>query len=109
LIGSAQFRAMKRSSYLVNIARGAIVVESEMRQALVDGEIAGAVVDVFEEEPLPPESDLWDVPNLLITPHSSYRSPKAPERGLLEFAENLNRFRNGEPLRNQLQDANLGY
>jgi phosphoglycerate dehydrogenase-like enzyme len=109
LIGLEQLRKMKPTAYLVNIARGAIVVEEDLAVALREGALAGAALDVFTEEPLPSDSLLWDVPRLLVTPHSSFRSPASGERGLEEFLRNLARFTRGEPLENPLKDPTLGY
>lgn len=109
LIGYQEMQMMKPTAYLVNIARGAIVVEDDLRRALEEGLIAGAALDVFTEEPLPPESPLWNTPRLMITPHSSFRSPNSSQRGLDEFVANMKRYLAGEPLMNLLKDAELGY
>lgn len=65
------FRAMKNSAYLVNVARGAVVVTNDLMDSLAAGEIAGAALDVTDPEPLPTGHPLWDAPNLIITPHTA--------------------------------------
>ncbi|MDX2008470.1 MAG: D-2-hydroxyacid dehydrogenase [Meiothermus sp.] len=109
MLGHAEFQAMKRESYLINIARGALIVEAELIRAIEEGLIAGACLDVFETEPLPPDSPLWGIPNLFITPHCSYRSPHVRARVIDEFSENLERYLRGEPVKNTMRHAALGY
>jgi phosphoglycerate dehydrogenase-like enzyme len=109
MIGEAQLRLMKPTAYLLNIARGALVVETDLIRALRERWIAGACLDAFGQEPLPPASPLWDLDNVILTPHCSYRSPLGLARGLEEFKENLRRYLNGQPLRNLLRDPALGY
>ncbi len=108
LLGEKEFRAMKKSAYLVNIARGQIVDEKALVRALQEGWIAGAGLDVFAEEPLPPESPLWRLENVIITPHQAGGTPYFNQRGINLFAENLKRFLQGEKLVN-LVDKDLGY
>jgi phosphoglycerate dehydrogenase-like enzyme len=107
-IGETELRAMKPSAYLVNIARGSIVDESSLIRALEEGWIAGAGLDVFEEEPLPPESPLWEMENVLISPHVAGFTPLYDERAVALFARNLSRFLDGQPLLN-LVDRSRGY
>lgn len=107
-IGEAELRAMKPSAYLVNIARGAIVDESVLVKALHEGWIAGAGLDVFEQEPLPAESPLWDLENALISPHVAGFTPRYDERAAELFAHNLGRYLSGESLLN-LVDKARGY
>jgi phosphoglycerate dehydrogenase-like enzyme len=107
-IGEAELRAMKPTAYLVNIARGAIVDERILIQALREGWIGGAGLDVFEEEPLPPDSPLWDLENVLISPHVAGFTPHYDERAAQLFARNLARYLAGEPLLN-LVDKSRGY
>jgi phosphoglycerate dehydrogenase-like enzyme len=66
-------------------------------------------MDAFDEEPLPETSPLWDAPNFVVTPHTSFKSPRNLDRILAEFEDNLRRFRAGVPLENALRDAVLGY
>jgi phosphoglycerate dehydrogenase-like enzyme len=87
---------------VINIGRGALIDEAALVAALRDGRLAGAGLDVFEVEPLPEESPLWELPNVVLTPHSSGTSPGNDERAAAIFFENLRRFRAGEPLRNEV-------
>lgn len=102
MIGSAEFGAMKRGAYLINIARGAVVDEPAMIEALQSGQLGGAALDVFATEPLPAESPLWGMSNVLVSPHSASTSDRENERIVELFCDNLRRFLAGEPLRNQL-------
>jgi D-2-hydroxyacid dehydrogenase (NADP+) len=96
------FRALPDSAVLVNVARGPVVDETALLDALAAGELAGAGLDVFEEEPLPADSPLWDREDVLVTPHVGGRSDTFPRRFADLFAENYERWRADEPLRNQL-------
>jgi phosphoglycerate dehydrogenase-like enzyme len=107
-IGEAELRAMKPTAYLVNIARGAIVDEQALIQALQEGWIGGAGLDVFEQEPLPPDSPLWDLENVLISPHVAGFTPRYDERAVRLFAQNLARYLDDEPLLNVV-DKSRGY
>lgn len=102
LIGAAEFAVMRNGVFLINIARGAVVDEQAMIEALQSGKLGGAALDVFATEPLPADSPLWDMPNVLVSPHSASTSDRENERIVDIFCENLRRFLNGEPLRNQL-------
>lgn len=95
-------------SYLINIARGAIVDELALTTALEKGWIAGAALDTVFTEPLPPESPLWTLPNVFITPHCSGNSPRVKERTIALFLENFTRYRQGQQLRNVV-DKTAGY
>ncbi len=108
LIDAHAFCLMKNSAFLVNTARGPIVDEAALIDALRSGEIAGAGLDVFENEPLPATSPLWQMENVIITTHSAGVSSYRPERTVDFFCENLRRFMAGEPLLNET-DRNLGY
>lgn len=108
LIGAGELHAMKPTAFLVNIARGSVVDESALIAALQDGSIAGAALDVFEQEPLPAGSPLWDMPNVLISPHLSGSTNQYSRRFTDLFLDNLARYRAGQPLRN-LVDAARGY
>ena len=108
LIGEAELEAMKSSAYLVNIARGAIVDEAALVRALSEGWIAGAGLDVFEQEPLPDESPLWAMDNALISPHVAGFTPRYDERATAVFVQNLDRYLSGKPLLN-LVDKARGY
>jgi phosphoglycerate dehydrogenase-like enzyme len=100
MFGPDQLRQMKRTANLINIGRGAIIDLSALTQALRVGEIAGAALDVFEVEPLPPDHPLWDFPNVILTPHVAGYSPRIAERHLGVLVENVRRFVAGEPLLN---------
>lgn len=99
---------MKPTAWLMNIARGAIVDEPALIEALQAKRIAGAALDVFTTEPLSKDSPLWTMDNVVITPHNSGDSPRASERTLALFAENLRRYKTGEPLINRV-DLEAGY
>ena len=105
LIGADQLRAMKRTSVLVNIARGDIVDEPALIDALRSGTIAGAALDVFEAEPLPATSPLWTLPNVIIAPHLAGSTDAYSRRFTDLFLENLRRYRAGDPLLNVVDPA----
>ena len=84
---------MKPGSWLINVARGRLVDERALLRALRDGPLGGAVLDAFREEPLPAESPLYDVPNLIVTPHTSWSSGRVLDRSIELFCDNLRRFR----------------
>lgn len=108
LFDAAMIANMKRGSYLVNVARGSVVVESALVAALDSGQIAGAGLDVTEVEPLSPASKLWDRINVLITPHVGAQSfRRVPDTTDL-VCENLRRYRQGLPLWNVV-DKRLGF
>ncbi|MFN8533545.1 MAG: D-2-hydroxyacid dehydrogenase [Dehalococcoidia bacterium] len=108
LIGASEIAAMKPTAYLVNLARGALVDEAALAGALRDRLIAGAALDVFETEPLPTASPLWELDNVLLTPHVSGMDDRHAENVLALFIENLERYVAGQPLRN-LCDPEKGY
>ena len=108
VIGEPELRAMKPSAYLVNIARGGLIDEAALVRALREGWIGGAGLDVFAEEPLPPDSPLWELDNALISPHVAGFSPHYDERAVALFAGNLSRYLAGLPLQNQV-DKKKGY
>ncbi len=95
-----QFRCMQPNAYLINIGRGMIVDLADLTAALQSGEIAGAGLDVFETEPLPAEHPLWNMENVIITPHVAGYSPRIPQRHLELLLDNIERFVQGAPLRN---------
>src|SRR5215472_8900597 len=108
LIGEAELRVMKSNAYLVNVARGQIVDEKCLIRALKERWIGGAGIDVTEKEPLPPDSPLFSLPNVILTPHISGESIHYGKRLTALFADNLRRYRAGKPLRNRY-DAIRGY
>ena len=95
--------ALPRSARIINVARGEIVSEQALISALQSGHLAGAYLDVFETEPPPPQSPLWDLPNVLVTPHNSAAASGNDERVLATFLDNLGRWRRGEPLVNEVR------
>ncbi|MEM9655972.1 MAG: D-2-hydroxyacid dehydrogenase [Actinomycetota bacterium] len=101
LITSDIIDAMGPESIFINVARGKLVDEAALTDALVEGRIAGAGLDVFVEEPLDPSSPLWTVPNVIITPHHAGASTDAPNRVTDMFFENLGRWSTDQPLRNE--------
>ncbi len=100
LVGAAELARLRPTAWIINISRGAIIDEAALAAALAANQIGGAALDVTETEPLPPDSPLWDLPNAIITPHVSWRSPELDRRSLDLFFDNLRRYRAGEPLRN---------
>ena len=108
LIGERQLRSMKHSALLVNIGRGELVQESALVRALREGWIAGAGLDVFAREPLPPASPLWSLPQVVMTPHVAGTHPQYMARSADLFLQNLKRYLAGEPLINQV-DKQAGY
>lgn len=93
-IDEQKLRMMKSSAYLINIARGAVVQESALLKLLQQEKIAGAVIDVFEQEPLPSEHPFWDLPNVILTPHLSGRSPLYMTRAMEIFIHNMKVYQN---------------
>ncbi|MCP3380302.1 D-2-hydroxyacid dehydrogenase [Bradyrhizobium sp. CCGUVB4N] len=108
LIGAAEIACMRPHAFLVNIARGNVVVEAELIKALQTRAIAGAMLDVFEREPLPQDSPLWDMPNVIATPHVAGSPSNYTERVFSIFAENIERFLKGQALKNVV-DLRRGY
>lgn len=108
LIGKAEIARMKREAVLVNISRGALVDEDALVSALTAGALAGAALDVFRDEPLAPDHPIWDVPNLLITPHVSGFRHDHWDAALALFVQNRRRYAAGEPLLNVV-DKREGY
>ncbi|WP_448593840.1 D-2-hydroxyacid dehydrogenase [Thermoflexus hugenholtzii] len=105
MFNEAAFRAMKRDAFLINIARGSVCEEPALIRALQEGWIGGAALDVFEQEPLPPEHPLWRLPNVLISPHVAGFTPHYDVRAAQIFEENLARYMRGEPLLNRVDKA----
>jgi glyoxylate/hydroxypyruvate reductase len=102
MIGAEAFNLLPDGAYFVNIARGMVVDEPALVEALQSGKLSGAGLDVFAVEPLPTDSPLWDMPNVLVSPHSASTSDRENTRITDIFIENLQRFLAGEPLRNLL-------
>ena len=108
LIDAAVLGAMRSTAVLVNIGRGAVIDEAALIEVMTQRRIAGAALDVFEEEPLPAESPLWSLPNVIVTPHISGNSDRYDAMVADVFVENLGRYLDGRPLLNVL-DRRLGY
>jgi phosphoglycerate dehydrogenase-like enzyme len=108
MIDEAALAAMKRGSWLINVARGRLIDERALLRALGEGRIGGAVLDTFAEEPLPPDSPFYDLPNVIVTPHTSWSSARVLDRSVELFCDNLRRFAAGEPLLNVV-DPDAGY
>ncbi|MBI4571673.1 MAG: oxidoreductase [Chloroflexi bacterium] len=99
--------ARRPPAWLINVSRGRVIDEDALVRALTQGAIAGACLDVFREEPLPETSALWSLPNVIVTPHNSGRSPLNMERATEIFVDNLGRFVAGRPLRNRVRLRDL--
>jgi phosphoglycerate dehydrogenase-like enzyme len=108
LINVEAINAMKSTAVLINVARGSVVDESALMAALKEGRIRGAGLDVFVEEPLPPASPLWHLPNVIVSPRVGGFSPNYMSRSMTFFAENLRRYVSGQPLLN-IVDRDKGY
>lgn len=108
LIGEEELRAMKSTAYLINISRGETVDEEALTRALEEGWIASAGLDVFATEPLPPDSRLWELPNVIFSPHVAGGMEEYAERATERFVENLRRYLEGKKLRNVV-DKKRGY
>jgi phosphoglycerate dehydrogenase-like enzyme len=107
-IGVRELGAMKASAYMVNIGRGAVIDEHAMADALKAGKLGGAGLDVFEHEPLEASSPLWELENVILTPHISGANRRYMDKACELFADNLKRFASNRPLLNVV-DPNLGY
>ncbi len=108
LFDAETIAAMKPGAWLVNVGRGEIVDEPALVDALTSGHLAGAGLDVFATEPLPTESPLWELSNVIITPHSSGSTDRSRQRSVEQFVENLRRFTAGEPLANVTLAGSVG-
>jgi phosphoglycerate dehydrogenase-like enzyme len=106
MLGEPELHAMRPDSWLVNLGRGSLIQEPALVRALQERWIAGAVLDVFAEEPLPTEHPFWGMANVVVTPHIS--GPSVPEEIAPTFNENLRRFLTGRPLRGRV-DIRRGY
>ena len=105
LLGKAELAAMKPGAVLINIGRGQLVDEAALVESLQSGHLAGAALDVFAAEPLPKASPLWDLPNVLVTPHSMSTALDENEWLVDLFSDNLRRYLAGQPLRNVFDRA----
>ena len=100
MVGKKQLEMMKSTAYLINIGRGPLVDTPALIDALKEGVIAGAGLDTFEQEPLPPESPLWDAPHTVLTPHCTPEVPDLAASSQRIIFENIRRYRDGEPMLN---------
>jgi phosphoglycerate dehydrogenase-like enzyme len=110
LLSDAQFEVMKPTAIVINVGRGPVIDEAALIRALQQRRIAGAALDVYEEEPLPPSSPLWDMENVLMSPHCTDQTddPDFMDLAMQFFVENFMRYRNGEALQNVV-DKEAGY
>jgi phosphoglycerate dehydrogenase-like enzyme len=107
MIGLDELKKMKSTSFLINMSRGPVVDERALYTALKDKAIAGAGCDVFDIEPLPSDSPLWDLPNIMITPHSTPRVPSIFDNALNILLENILSYTQDEPLLNRLGERDV--
>ena len=108
MIDAATLASMKPGAWLINVARGRLVDERALLRALRDGPIGGAILDTFRDEPLQPTSPFYDLPNVIVTPHTSWSSSRVLDRSVELFCDNLRRFAAGDPLLNVV-DQRQGY
>jgi len=108
MINAETLAMIKPGAWLINVARGRLIDERALLRALRDGELGGAVLDTFRDEPLPPMSTFYDLPNVIVTPHTAWSSGRVLDRSVELFCDNLRRFATGEPLRNVV-DPSAGY
>jgi phosphoglycerate dehydrogenase-like enzyme len=108
MIDASTLAAMKPGAWLINVARGRLVDERALLRALRDGPIGGAILDTFRDEPLHASSPFYDLPNVIVTPHTSWSSARVLDRSVELFCDNLRRFAVGEPLLNVV-DPTQGY
>lgn len=108
LIDAAALQALPRGAHLVNVARGEVVVEAALVEALQSGHLGGAFLDVFEQEPLPPDSPLWRMPGVMITPHSAGHSDGNAARVATIFLDKLRQWLSGPPLVSAVQPPASG-
>ncbi|MDR1246217.1 MAG: D-2-hydroxyacid dehydrogenase [Clostridiales Family XIII bacterium] len=102
MIGAAQFKIMKNSALFINVARGGVVDQDALIEALGKGEIAGAALDVTDPEPLNHDSPLWDMENVIITPHMSADAPILAQLAVDFFCREIKHYLNGEPIANTI-------
>ena len=105
LIDARMLAALRRGAHVINVARGEIVDEEALIAALQSGHLAGAYLDVFEKEPLPPDSPLWEMPNVFVSPHNSSAASGNDARVYAIFQDNLERWMRGAPLVNEVHRA----
>jgi phosphoglycerate dehydrogenase-like enzyme len=108
MIGAAELAAMRPDAWLINVARGRLIDDRALFEALAAHRIGGAALDTFREEPLPPTSPFYDLPNVIVTPHTAWSSARVLDRSIGLFCDNLRRYAAGEPLVNVV-DPTAGY
>jgi phosphoglycerate dehydrogenase-like enzyme len=108
MINDESLALVKPGAWLINVARGRLVDERALLRALRDGPLGGAVLDTFRDEPLPPMSSFYDLPNVIVTPHTAWSSGRVLDRSVELFCDNLRRFAAGQPLLNVVDPA-AGY
>jgi phosphoglycerate dehydrogenase-like enzyme len=108
MINDERLAMVKPGAWLINVARGRLIDERALLRALRDGHLGGAVLDTFRDEPLPPMSSFYDLPNVIVTPHTAWSSGRVLDRSVELFCDNLRRFAAGEPLLNVV-DPSAGY
>ena len=108
MINDETLAMVKPGAWLINVARGRLIDERALIRALRDGPLGGAVLDTFRDEPLPPMSSFYDLPNVIVTPHTAWSSGRVLDRSVELFCDNLRRFAKGEPLLNVV-DPSAGY
>ena len=108
MINAETLAMVKPGAWLINVARGRLIDERALLRALRDGPLGGAVLDTFRDEPLPPTSSFYDLPNVIVTPHTAWSSGRVLDRSVELFCDNLRRFAKGEPLLNVVDPA-AGY
>ena len=108
MINDETLAMVKPGAWLINVARGRLIDERALLRALRDGPLGGAVLDTFRDEPLPPMSPFYDLPNVIVTPHTAWSSGRVLDRSVELFCDNLRRFAAGEPLLNVV-DPDAGY
>ena len=108
MINAETLAMVKPGAWLINVARGRLIDERALIRALREGELGGAVLDTFRDEPLPATSPFYDLPNVIVTPHTAWSSGRVLDRSVELFCENLRRFAKGDPLLNVV-DPSAGY
>jgi len=108
MINAETLAMVKPGAWLINVARGRLVDERALLRALRDGQLGGAVLDTFRDEPLPPMSSFYDLPNVIVTPHTAWSSGRVLDRSVELFCDNLRHFAGGQALLN-LVDPDAGY
>ena len=108
MIDAAALATMRRDAWIINVARGRLIDDRALLAALAEHRIGGAALDAFREEPLPPTSPFYDLPNVIVTPHTAWSSARVLDRSIDLFCDNLRRYAAGAPLRNVV-DPGAGY